>query len=230
MASKTLVKPTTNGKHPVEESAGGGGVLVVTAPNFKVATAQIVGTAPLMLNRFSKKAELMIKHQAGSRASKGKTDKAARDFEADFEAACYRDVKGGWLGFNASSIRNAMISACRTAGIKMTQMKLAVPGCIPDGFDEDGTPLIRIYGDPIKDIREVRNATGVVDLRARPRFDEWHAKLSIRFDADMIAFRDLANLLMRAGQQVGIGEGRPDSKSSAGIGYGLFDVVGEIPQ
>ena len=207
----------------------GSGVLVVAAPNFKTATAQIIGTAPLMVHRFSKKAELMAKHQAGSRASKGKTDKAARDFDADYESARYRDVKAGWDGFNAASIRNAMISACRTAGIKMTQMKLAA-FVEADGFDEDGTPLIRIYGEPAMDVRYARNQTGVVDLRARPRFDEWHAKLRIRFDADMIAFPDLANLLMRAGQQVGIGEGRPDSPKSAGIGYGLFDVVGEIPQ
>lgn len=232
MVSK--VAERTNGKAAIPPRAStpedaGGGVLAVSAPNFKVATAQIIGTAPLMVHRFSKKAELMKKHEAGSRASKGKTDKAARDFEADYEAARYRDVKGGWDGFNASSIRNAMISACRTAGIKMMQMKLAA-FVEADGYDEEGTPLIRIYGEPAMDVRYARNQTGVVDLRARPRFDEWHAKLRIRFDADMIAFPDLANLLMRAGQQVGIGEGRPDSPKSAGIGYGLFDVVGEVPQ
>ena len=216
-----------NGKRQAVEEPEGG-ILSVSAPNFKTATAQIIGTSPLMLHRFNKKAELMAKHQAGSRANRGKTDKAPRDFEADYEGARYRDKKAGWDGFNAASIRNALISACRTAGIKMTQMKLAA-FIEPDGFDEDGTPLIRIYGDPVMDVRYARNQTGVVDLRARPRWDEWHATLRIRFDADMIAFADLANLLMRAGQQVGIGEGRPDSAKSAGIGYGLFDVVGEVP-
>ena len=29
---------------------------------------------------------------------------------------------------------------------------------------------------------------------------------------------------MRAGLQVGVGEGRPDSRRSAGLGYGQFDV------
>jgi len=33
-------------------------------------------------------------------------------------------------------------------------------------------------------------------------------------------------LLARVGMQVGIGEGRPDSKNSAGMGWGLFEVVG----
>src|SRR3990167_2050701 len=111
-----------NGKRQAVEEMGGG-VLSVSAPNFKVATAQIIGTSPLMLHRFNKKVELMAKHQAGSRANRGKSDKAPRDFEADYEGARYRDKKAGWDGFNAASIRNALISACRTAGIKMTQMK-----------------------------------------------------------------------------------------------------------
>jgi len=34
----------------------------------------------------------------------------------------------------------------------------------------------------------------------------------------------LTNLLARAGLQVGIGEGRPDSKNSAGMGWGLFQI------
>jgi hypothetical protein len=36
---------------------------------------------------------------------------------------------------------------------------------------------------------------------------------------------DVVNLIARVGLQVGIGEGRPDSKESAGLGYGLFEVV-----
>jgi hypothetical protein len=34
----------------------------------------------------------------------------------------------------------------------------------------------------------------------------------------------VAALLQRAGMQVGIGEGRPDSKRSVGQGWGLFTV------
>jgi hypothetical protein len=33
------------------------------------------------------------------------------------------------------------------------------------------------------------------------------------------------NLLARVGMQVGIGEGRPDSRESAGIGFGLFRIA-----
>jgi hypothetical protein len=46
----------------------------------------------------------------------------------------------------------------------------------------------------------------------------------VRFDADQFKASDVVNLLQRAGAQVGIGEGRPFSKSSNGLGYGTFDV------
>ena len=41
-------------------------------------------------------------------------------------------------------------------------------------------------------------------------------------DADQFSLTDITNLLSRVGAQVGIGEGRPDSKSSAGMGWGMF--------
>ena len=58
-------------------------------------------------------------------------------------------------------------------------------------------------------------------------YPEWSAKLKIKFDSDMFSVHDVANLLSRMGAQVGIGEGRPDSKNSAGMGWGTFDVKGE---
>lgn len=224
-ATKTANKPATNGAKEIERS----GLVIVEAPNMKVATCRITGTEPLMVHRFANKAQMIETHKEGSKKAGGKREKPPRDFEADYEGARYRDVDKGWDGFNAAGIRNALISACRIVGIKMTQMKLSV-FIEADGYDEDGTPLVRIYGKPVMDVREVRNSDLSMDLRARPRWDKWHANLRIRYDADMIAFADLTNLLMRAGQQVGICEGRPDSKKSAGIGYGLFDVVGEVPE
>jgi hypothetical protein len=36
---------------------------------------------------------------------------------------------------------------------------------------------------------------------------------------------DVTNLMQRVGQQVGIGEGRNDSKMSAGMGWGCFTLA-----
>jgi ribosomal protein S17 len=41
---------------------------------------------------------------------------------------------------------------------------------------------------------------------------------------DQFKVQDVANLLSRVGEQVGICEGRPDSKNSAGMGWGTFQV------
>ena len=49
----------------------------------------------------------------------------------------------------------------------------------------------------------------------------------MRYDADQFTAVDIANLMMRVGVQVGIGEGRPDSKTSTGMGWGTFEVINE---
>jgi hypothetical protein len=46
----------------------------------------------------------------------------------------------------------------------------------------------------------------------------------VQYDADQFTATDAANLMTRVGAQVGIGEGRPDSKMSAGMGWGTFKL------
>lgn len=199
--------------------------------NFVTAVFRIRGTSPYVQNKFSAKAMQMMhaKHEAGSQANKGKK-REARDFKADYKAAMYQSAQG-WHGIPAPSFRNAMISACRLAGFKMTHAKLSV-FVKSDGYDKDKNghcPLVKIVkGKPFYSELPVRNATGVVDLRARPMWDEgWEADVTVKFDADQFSVEDVANLLNRAGQQVGVGEGRPDSKESNGMGWGTFEVLGK---
>ena len=56
-------------------------------------------------------------------------------------------------------------------------------------------------------------------------YRSWAAKLTVRYDTDQFKMNDVLNLVARCGMQVGIGAGRPDSKASAGCGFGLFRVV-----
>ena len=118
-----------------------------------------------------------------------------------------------------------MISACRLVGFKMTLAKLSV-FVEADDFDvQDGIPLVRVYGKSETFTAHTRNATGVVDVRSRPMYRQWAIKLRVRFDADQFNVQDVYNLIARVGGQVGLCEGRPDSKSSAGCGFGTFEVV-----
>jgi hypothetical protein len=163
---------------------------------------------------------MMDKHRAGS-TSKKVTKKEPRDFDADFQGA--RHLSGdGWDG---------MISACRLVGFKMTIAKMSV-FIVPDGFDVvDGVPLIRIHGpDPVARTMHTRNATGVIDLRVRPAWDAWRCHLRINYDADQFTDLDVVNLLSRVGTQVGVGEGRPDSRASAGMGFGTFRLATAVDE
>lgn len=201
--------------------------VAIPAPRILRGTFKIRGTAPYVQNAFSEKARQLLhdKHAAGSVAKKG-TKKDPKDFHAVFEGAQHRS-REGWAGIPASAFRAAMISACRLVGFKMTLAKLSV-FVEADGFDAaDNTPLVRITkGEPEYAEHYVRNQTGVVDLRARALYrDGWEALVRIGYDADQFTATDVANLMMRVGMQVGIGEGRPDSKSSAGMGWGTFELA-----
>lgn len=193
--------------------------------NLKSVKLAVVGTAPLMQNRFAHKAIMqIIATQEGGTTSKSKKVRKARDFDEDFYGAMHMS-SDRWVGVPASAFRNAAIDACRMAGFKMTHAKMSI-FIQADGLDEvDGTPLVKLHaGKPEKTVMPVRNQTGVVDLRSRPMWREWSCDLVIQYDADQFTAEDVANLIERAGAQVGIGEGRPFSKSSAGMGFGTFSI------
>jgi len=203
-----------------------GETLTISPPNFQRLRFRIDGTAPLMQARFSHKAmqKMMTKMIAGSTAKKG-AKREPRDFDADFEGALHRS-SDGWIGVPAAAIRNACIDACRMVGYQMTRAKMSV-FVEADGLDAiDGVPLIKLLADePQQTQMMTRNATGVADIRVRPMWRQWALEVTLRFDADQFTGQDVLNLLLRAGEQVGIGEGRPYSKSSNGMGFGTFDAT-----
>jgi hypothetical protein len=198
--------------------------VTISAPNIQRVKFRIVGTAPYVQLRFSEKAmnKMRETHEAGSKA-KNKRAKEPRNFNDDFMQAQHISLEG-WNGIPASALRKALISACRLVNFKMTLAKLSI-FVEQDGFDRvDAEPLIKIEGTPEQLVSTVRNATGVADLRMRAKFWPWSAQVRIRYDADQFSGPDVANLLARVGLQVGIGEGRPDGKESAGMGWGMFEV------
>lgn len=198
--------------------------VTIKAPNFDTIELLIRGTAPYVQNKFSAKARatMMATQEAGSTA-KSKKVREPKDFDKLYRDAIHVS-EDGWCGIPAPAFRNAMIDACRTVGYKMTHAKLAA-FVLADGVDaDDGTPLVRIMGEHERHDMYTR-LPGTVDIRPRPMWKEWEATVRIRFDADMFKREDVVNLMMRVGMQVGIGEGRPNSKNSAGLGWGTFELV-----
>jgi hypothetical protein len=200
--------------------------VIITPPKFEVAAVTIIGTAPYVQHRFSEKArqQIIATQEAGQQAKKGKK-RDPKDFDEIYLAAMYI-ATDGWHGMPAAAFRNAMISACRIIGFKMTLAKLSL-FVEADGFDaDDATPLVRITkGEPQIHFAPARNANGSIDIRARPQWlPGWQATVRVRWDSEQFSAGDVVNLLARVGAQVGIGEGRPDSRMSCGLGWGLFQV------
>lgn len=197
----------------------------IKPPNFGTAVFKIAGTSPLVIHRFSAKTknEMKQKMEVGKAAS-SKKNREPKSTNDTYNEARYVS-KDGWDGFHAGALRNAMISACRLVGFKMTLAKMSV-FVEADGWDklEPQIPLIRIYGTPTKQEDMARVETGQPYVTVRAAYHNWSAKVRIRWDADQFTIADVTNLISRVGQQVGIGEGRPDSKNSAGMGWGLFAI------
>jgi len=212
---------------PVEQEAKKTELIQIRSPNYKVVQFTLVGTVPYVQHRFGSRPQEQMKatQEAGSQQKGKSRSKPPKDFAALYEDAKHVSTEG-WCGIPCAALRDACISACRTVGYKMTHAKLAL-WAEADGFDRaDGSPLFKITkGEPEMFIVPARNSDGSMDLRARPKWAPgWEAVVRIKFDADMLTSTDVANLLMRAGQQVGIGEGRNDSRESAGLGWGSFEI------
>jgi hypothetical protein len=201
--------------------------VIIRAPNLQVVEFQVRGTAPYVQHRFWKKAQMMETQEAGStNQSKSRKARAPRDFNNDYEQSKHISTEG-WCGIPAPAFRNAMISSCRVAGFVMTRAKLSV-FVVPDGFDrDDGTPLVKIIGEPQMHTGYAKNSDGSVDIRARAMFPNWKCILRVRYDADQFTATDVTNLVERAGLQVGVGEGRPDSPKGAGMGWGTWTTRAE---
>lgn len=203
-------------------------VIRVSKPNMRTATIAIKGIAPYVQHAFSEKQrKIMEETQRAGQQARGRKVRQPKDFQAVYESAKHHS-REGWVGIPAPAFRNAMISACRLVGIMMSRAKLSI-FVEADGFDRnDGTPLVKIVGSPRIHEASVRNESGVADIRWRPMWEEWSADVTVQWDQDQFSGTDVANLMMRCGLQVGIGEGRPDSPKSNGLGWGRFEVVNDL--
>ena len=195
----------------------------ILPPNFKIITLKVVGASPLMMHKFSTKMKKQMEEKQTARdATKKKRE--PKDYKAEFNAARYIST-AGWDGVPSTMFRHAMIAACRTiSGLAMTQAKGAFFVKADGREKEEGIGLIKIIGKVTHDTRPVRLESGVADMRNRPRYDDWSCNVTIEYDADRLSANDIANLLARAGLQVGIGELRPQGKRSFGGDFGMWTV------
>jgi hypothetical protein len=178
----------------------------------------IEGTAPLIMHRFSSKAQQeMLDNQQNKPAQR-----EPKNPEALFEAALHR-LPGDRYGFPATGFKIAITGGARHFNNKKLTMAALKSTLFVMG---EGTEmLVEITGAEPK-MREdrVRIAHGGTDIRIRPEFWPWAAQLELIYLPSMLSI-DSVIALVDAGGMGGVGEWRPASKESYSGMYGTFKVV-----
>lgn len=187
--------------------------------NFKIETIHvpIVGTSPLIIHKFSEKAQKMIEDK---QAKKAKGGREARNPEEEVQQALYYFNDGVTYGFPAGGFKAAMIRAGKQLGYVMADLKgwfFVVP-------DEKETNLVEIVGEPKMRTDMVRIGMGVADVRYRPEFPSWSALLKIQFNSHAISAEQIFELIALAGFSCGIGDWRPEKSATGNFGTWMPDI------
>jgi hypothetical protein len=207
-----------NGKQPEVRK------IQVSPPLFKEISFHLVSTAPGVQCAFAAKTRDKIKEdQAKGKSSKNQKLRPRKNFAALYEAS--RHVSNeGWYGWPANAFRKALIATCRVTEQTMQIAKMTI-FVKADGYEINGTPLVRIIkGTPRQFEMAARNSgpSKSIDIRSRAIWDYWECIVTVSYDSDQWNEEDIANLMLRAGIQNGIGEGRPNSRMSDGVGWGTW--------
>lgn len=188
----------------------------------------LIGDSPLIVHAWSAKAK---REMLDKQMKKAKSAKEAKDPVADFEASMYRLADGGY-GFPSVAFKNAAVTAgTSVAGLTKIQARqafhiLGEDADIAGAFEgsKSRVNLVRIEGgSPAMREDMVRVGMGTADLRYRPEFADWWAKVLVRYNTNVLSESQILNLLNVAGFAVGIGEWRPEKDGQ----YGLFHVATE---
>lgn len=199
--------------------------------DIRLMEVTIIGDSPLIVHAWSEKAKREMLDKQMKRA---KGAKEAKDPLDDFEASLYRLSDGGY-GFPSVGFKNAAVTACTSvAGVTKISARQAFH-ILGENIDVEGVfkgtsarhNLVRIGGgEPSMREDTVRVGMGTADLRYRGEFPDWHAKLLVRYNGNVLSEGQILNILNVAGFAVGVGEWRPERNGMSG----MFHVATEAEQ
>lgn len=183
----------------------------------------------LITHKWSEKAmKEMLRNQQMTKEEKklAKMNRAPKNPKEEFEGARYHWDGKDW--FPANGIKKAMVSAGFALGIPRSIIQRCV----------------FVVGDSRRDYVEIKSARIVMredavrvgpfnkreaDLRYRPEYQNWSAKLHIKFRSDVITQEQVMLLIENAGFSVGIGEWRPEKSGQAGT-FQIRKVAAKEPK
>jgi len=175
----------------------------------------IVGTSPLIVHAWSRKA---ITEMADKQAGKAKNKKHdVRVPEEDFEQAKHK-LADGTDGFPAAGFKAAMIRGAKACGMVMKDVQTS----FFIKSDDPEKQLVRINGDVRMRTDMVRVGMGSADIRYRPEYPNWSANLRIEFNEGMISLDQIYQIVKIGGWGGGIGEMRPEKTK---FEFGRWDLA-----
>lgn len=184
----------------------------ISSINVETLRVPLVGTAPLIVHKFSEKAKRQMLDAMQGR----KTPKEAKDPEAEYQAAFYRLDDDGY-GFPVISFKAAAVGGCRFFGKKLPQTVARQCLFLNAEFSKrDGMKLARIDGTPHMREDVTRVGMGGADLRYRPEFTEWSTTVEVTYVKSMLTRDSVVSLIEAGGLGVGVGEWRPEKKGDFG--------------
>jgi hypothetical protein len=194
--------------------------IIVNEIEVKWVTFFLLGTSPLITNRFQQKAwqELLLPSLAKNQAALEQSLK--HDPFAEFRGSVYknRDAKSKAMVHFPSGAFHAAIC---DAALDMPGAKKAQIERLTKVVDVH----IDLFGIPNIFCAMVRNSdiSRTPDVRTRAIFPEWAVKIRVQYVTAIITERSVANLTGAAGKIIGIG----DWRSQKGGNFGSFDMVSE---
>lgn len=182
----------------------------VEIPALKIDFAEfdIVGTAPLIVHRFGEKAIKMI----SDKQTKKSKERPPRDPEGEMKECLYKFSDGVRTGFPAVGFKAAMVRAGKMLEYTMKDLQQIV------FVEPDDGDLVEIIGDYALRTDMVRVGMGAADIRYRPEYKSWRAKLKIKYNSGQISAEQIAQLIDAAGFGCGIGEWRPEKSKTGNFG------------
>ena len=209
-------------------------VIEIRPIEIKKVTIRIVGDTPLIMHAWSEKAKrMMLEAQMG--IAKGKKKEAKNPVD-DFIRSMYwltpmpedgtmesfeeAIANGAPFGFPVTAFKQAAISAAYRMG--WAKDKMSMRGAFFIDSDENG--MIEIHSDT-PEMREdmVKVGMGTADIRYRGEFKNWHADLTISYNANgQYSLENIVNIINAGGYVCGVGEWRPERDGQ----NGMFHVAG----
>lgn len=205
------MKKTNRIKEQAEQLSAAAKSVVIEQPNSFSVALEIQGLSDLIQNNFAQKSvEAMLKKHMGLSVQREK--KKPREL---LEQAMVKNTNGK-ICLSPTCFKKAMLGAAGSVKLKKTDLRTAI------FIRGNSVPITYEKMVPRMDICRLAGVGRTPDVRFRPSFQNWKARMIIQF-SDTLSVQSVVDLLNRAGCG-GVGEWRPQRDGT----FGTFKVVRHI--